>query len=116
MIFAAAKDQVMSDRSFELTVIDWASRRLTRVYCSSLSAETQAAANAVDDLEWARAVWHLILWPFGNPLNEFAEDGAETFAITDAKSLYDASSSMNSGLKLSERRYAIELAMTNQRL
>ena len=116
VIFAAAKDQVMSDRPFELTVIDWASRRLTRVCRSSLSAETQAAANAVDELEWTRTVWHLMLWPFENPLNEFAEHGAGAFAITDAKSLYDASNSMSSGLKLSERRCAIELARTNERL
>ena len=116
VIFAASKDQVMSARPFELTVIDWASRRLTRVCRSSLSAETQAAANAVDELEWTRTVWHLMLRPFENPLNEFAEHGAGTFAITDAKSLYDASNSMSSGLKLSERRCAIELAMTNERL
>ena len=116
VIVAAAQDQVMSDRPFELTVIDWASRRLTRVCRSSLSAETQAAANAVDELEWARTVWHLMLWPFENPLNEFAVHGAGAFAITDAKSLYDASNSMSSGLKLSERRCAIELAMTNERL
>ena len=33
----------------------------------SLSAETQAAANAVDERDWARRVRHLMVWPFEDP-------------------------------------------------
>ena len=38
------------------------------------------------------------------------------FVITDAKSLYDAANSMSAGLRLAERRSAIELSGTNERL
>ena len=36
-----------------LTVVDWSSRKLTRICRSSLSAEVQTLAAAIDSLEWA---------------------------------------------------------------
>ena len=116
VIFAASRGEVEADKPFKLTTLDWSSKRLTRVCRSSLAAETQAAANAVDELEWLRSFWALILWPLEDPLSEDLNRASGTFVITDAKSLYDAANSMSAGLKLSERRSAIELAMANERL
>ena len=114
VIFAASQSEIQSGKPFRLTVIDWASKRLTRVCRSSLAAETQAAATAVDELEWVKTFWHLMIFPESDPLVQQHEAGS--FVITDAKSLYDAANSMSAGLKLAERRSAIELAGTNERL
>ena len=73
-------------KPFRLTVIDC--KRLTRVCRSSLAAETQAAATAVDELEWVKTFWQLMIFP---------EAEAGSFVITDAKSLYDAANSMSAG-------------------
>ena len=60
-----------------------------------------------------KTFWQLIL-PEADPLVHQHEAGS--FVITDAKSLYDAANSMSAGLKLAERRSAIELAGTNEKL
>ncbi len=37
-----------------LVVLDWASRKLTRVCRPALASEAQAACMAVDNVEWAK--------------------------------------------------------------
>ena len=116
VIFVASKQETESGKLFPLTVLDWSSKRLTRVCRSSLSAETQAAANAVDELDWARTVWHLMVWPFKDPSKVTDNNSTGASAITDARSLYDAANSMSAGLNLTKRRCAIELTMSTERL
>ena len=116
VIFIANIDEVESSKPFLLSAVDWSSRKLIRTCRSSLAAETQAAATAVDELEWAKALWTLMLRPLADPASDEVAAELGCFAIVDAKSLYDAANSMSAGLKLSERRSAIELAGTNERL
>ena len=116
VIFAASLDEVNSGKPFRLTTLEWGSKKLARVCRSSLAAETQAAATCVDELEWLKTCWHLMLWPNAEPLDDDMAKITPSFVVTDAKSLYDAANSMSAGLKLSERRSAIELAGTNERL
>ena len=70
VIFVASQEEIDSAKPFRLTVVDWSSRRLQRVCRSSLAAETQAAATAVDELEWVKACWHLILFPNADPQSD----------------------------------------------
>ena len=116
IIFAASRDEVEAEKPFRLTALEWGSKKLTRVCRSSLAAETQAAATCVDELEWLKACWHLMLWPNADPTDDDMAKVTLSFVITDAKSLYDAANSMSAGLKLAERRSAIELSGTNERL
>ena len=58
------------ESQFPLTVIDWASKRLTRVCRSSLAAEAQTLAMAVDSLEWLKCLFALMIWPNQRPDNE----------------------------------------------
>ena len=116
VIFVASQEEVESAKPLRLTVVDWASRRLQRVHRSSLAAETQAAATAVDELERVKTCWHLMLFPNADPQSDELARQTGNLVVTDAKSLYDAADSMSAGLKLSERRSAIELSGTNERL
>ena len=116
VIFVASQEEIDSAKPFRLTVADWSSRRLQRVRWSSLAAETQAAATAVDELEWVKACWHLMLFPNADPQSDELARMTGSFVTTDTKSLYDAANSMSAGLKLSERRSAIELSGINERL
>ena len=71
----------------------------------------------MDELEWLKAFAAAMV----NPLIDISTD--ETMAmfgepplITDAKSLYDAARSVSSGLRLSEKRTAIEVTIVRERL
>ncbi|CAE7473994.1 unnamed protein product [Symbiodinium pilosum] len=116
VIFVASRQEVESGKPFPLTVLDWSSKKLTRVCRSSFSAETQAAANAVDELDRARTVWHLMVWLFKDLSKVTDNNSTGASAITNARSLYDAANSMSAGLKLTKRRCAIELTMSTERL
>ena len=54
LIFIATASELDSERPFPLTTIDWQSRKLPRMCRSSLSAEAQSAAGAVDETEWVK--------------------------------------------------------------
>ena len=116
IVFIATESEMESEEPFPLTVVNWASKKLPRMCRSSLSAETQAAANAVDELGWTKVMWYLMLWPSTKPTSEDLLAASKSVAITDARSLYDAARSMSAGLKLAERRSAIELTMADEHL
>eukprot|EP00435_Cladocopium_sp_Y103_P052293 s2273_g16.t1 len=100
LVFVATEDEINGSKPFPLTVLDWASRKLPRVCRSSLSAEVQTLSGAVDNLEWEDVMKWLGISP----------------CITDARALYDASKSKAPGMKLQEKRTAIELKMSNERM
>ena len=70
MIFVATEDEMNGSKPFPLTVVDWASKKLTRVCRSSLAAEAQTMATAVDQLEWTKTMFALMIWPNQRPDNE----------------------------------------------
>ena len=117
LIFVANTDEINNGKPFPLTVIDWASKRLTRVCRSSLAAEAQTLAMAVDSLEWLKCLFALMIWPNQRPDNEdIMKWLGESPCITDARALYDASVSKAPGMKLAEKRAAIEIKMSCERM
>ena len=62
-LFAIDPEGIEKGVARPLVRLDWAIRKLRRVAKSSLSAETQAAAEAVDALEWAVVFFAVILDP-----------------------------------------------------
>lgn len=94
-----------------LSILTWHSRKLQQLCRSSLSAEAQASASAIEELEWCK-VFLTLLTDFSLPIegaDAMAKFGESTVS-TDAKSLFDSAQSLTSGMKLSERRTAIEIA------
>ena len=117
LIFAASESELMSEKPIALTIIDWQSRKLTRMCRSSLSAEPQAASAAVDELERLKVFAAAMVNPLIDiSINETMAMFGESPLITDAKSLYDAAQSVSSGLRLSEKRTAIEVTIVRERL
>ena len=117
MMFIADRAELESHKPFPLTVIDWASKKLVRMCRSSLSAEAQSATIAVDELEWAKVFYAAMV----NPFVAIHEDKTmhwfqESPIITDAKALFDSTLSVTPGMKLSERRTAIEICILKERL
>ena len=117
LVFIASENEMNSNKPFPLTIVDWASRKLPRVCRSSLSAEAQTMSSAVDNLEWVKTMYGLMIWPGQRADNEEVMKwlGASP-CITDARALYDASTSSTPGMKLAEKRTAIEIKIAIQRL
>ena len=117
MIFVAGHEEIEAGYAMKLSILDWCSKKLQRICRSSLSAEAQAATHAIDALEWTKVFWAAMLWP-GVPIEE--EDTMKKIGsspvLVDAKALYDAVLSLAPGLKLSEKRTAIEVAIMRDRL
>ena len=117
IIFVTNSEELNGTKPFPLTVIDWASKRLTRVCRSSLAAEAQTMAMAIDSLEWLKSMFALMIWPNQKPDNEeIMKWLGESPCITDARALYDASVSKAPGMKLAEKRTAIEIKMSCERM
>ena len=53
-IFIGAEEGMSSGKPFPLTIVSWHSRKLNRMRRSSLSAEAQSAAGAIDEVEWMK--------------------------------------------------------------
>ena len=73
-------------------VLDWKSFRLPRVARSSLAAEVQSAAQAVDTTEFVVRFWHLVFNPYDS-ITETLDVKNPTLApifVTDAKALFDS--------------------------
>ena len=117
LLFVASANELASEKPMALTILDWQSRKLPRMCRSSLSAESQASSAAVDELEWLKVFAAAMVDPFIN----ISEDSTMSKfgpspLITDAKSLFDAARSVSSGLRLSEKRTAIEVTIVRERL
>ena len=73
-------------------VLDWRSFRLPRVARSSLAAEVQSAAQALDSTEFVVRFWYMTMHPNAS-LKETLNVRDPTLApifVTDAKALYDS--------------------------
>ena len=108
-----AEEQALFDVAKEDALKPWILNHAWEPADSS-SAQPEEAVPA--RLEWAKACWHLMLFPNADPQSDELARMFGSFVVTDAKSLYYAANSMSAGLKLSERRSAIELSGTNERL
>ena len=72
---------------------------------------------AIDSLEWLKCLFALMIWPNQRPDNEeIMRWLGESPCITDARALYDASVSKAPGMKLAEKRTAIEIKMSCERM
>ena len=118
MIFACHKD-LLDGKEAPLSLLEWKSWKLKRVCRSSLSAECQAMAEALDTLNFVRFFWE-ILTGRSKVMTKIDQDFELTKAptsglITDCKGLFDAvNRSQSAGLGLSEKRTAIEALSIRQ--
>ena len=117
LVFVAGPEDFSSGKTMVLNILDWSSRKLDRKCRSSLAAEAQAAANAVDALEWTKVYVALIL----NPTLDPREDATmatlgNSVLVTDSKGLYDASTSVTAGRGISEKRTSIEVSGCCERM
>ncbi len=117
LLFVANNEEIEAGYAMKLSILDWGSKKLQRICRSSLSAESQAATSAIDVLEWTKVFWAAMVWP-GISINddETMKKTGSSPVLVDAKALYDAVLSLAPGLKLSERRTAIEVAIMRERL
>ena len=115
LIYFADKS-LLNGAEAPVSVMDWKSWKLKRKARSSLAAESQAMADAVDVLNYLRLFFMECLVPYNMDLrrtDEILENTPTAHVITDCKSLYDAlERSETAGLGLAERRTSIEVAAT----
>ena len=101
-------------------IIELESWKLHRTCRSSLSAESQAMADAIDVLNFIRLFIVDCIHPSGIDLRQpdrVVQLLPESCAIADCKSLYDALENNESlGLGLSEKRTSIEVTATRQQM
>ena len=76
---AMSAHAVETGEPMPVIILDWASRKLPRVCRSSLAAEAQAGAIAVDQLEWCKVLLALIIDPHFVP--EGTGSGDETWTV-----------------------------------
>ena len=104
----AVPPRMFEGESAEYAIIDWRSWKLDRVSRSSLNAETQAAATAVDVLAFCHSFINLMHNP-SLALKTAALQTTRTSAlVVDAKSLYDSLKKEAPVQGSSDRRTAIE--------
>ena len=117
LVFLCNHEELSSEKPMPLTILQWQSKKLQRICRSSLSAEAQAAAAAVDELEWSKIFMACVVDP---TLDIGSTEALRKFGTsplaTDARSLFDAARSITPGMKLSERRTAIEVAIVKDRM
>ena len=107
----------MDGQARPLMCLDWGSRKLPRVCRSSLSAESQACATAVDRLEWCVNIMVGIFAPNVTPGTAAAYNFfGQHVVVTDSRGLYDASHSQTAGLGVQDKRTAIEVMIINERM
>ena len=98
-------------------VVDWRSAKLPRIARSSLSAEAQAAGQAVDAVDHLCVHWAHILDPH-KPLAELMAQPSslEPTLVTDAKALYDSYQREALGNNLTDKRTGLEVKVMKERL
>ena len=119
MVYASSQALTKGEEA-PVGIIDWKSWKLSRKCRSSLSAESQAMADAIDILNFIRLFFADCIHPTGIDLRQpdkILQMCPESHAITDCKSLYDALEKHESlGLGLSEKRTSIEVTATRQQM
>ena len=99
-------------------VLSWTSKRLKRVCRSSTAAETQMAANALDTHEFVKLAWYHscnVELKLGDTDKYLCR--IPSCMVCDAKNVYDGVVTVQtSGLKMEEKRTALELLAIRERL
>ena len=99
-------------------VLDWRSFRLPRIARSSLAAEAQSAAQAVDSTEFVIRFWHMTLHPNATLKETLAIDrpSLAPIFVTDAKALYDSfhRHAINHGA--TDKRTSLELRVIREQV
>jgi hypothetical protein len=80
----------MSGEVGKYSIIGWRSYKLPRVCRSSLAAESQACATAIDELSIVKLIFGLLRDPNLNIKDDDAARGMRSAVIIDARALYDA--------------------------
>jgi len=104
----AVPPRMFDGDSAEYAIVDWRSWKLDRVSRSSLNAETQAAATAVDVLEFCHSFINLMFEPELVLKTAASHSNRPSALVVDAKSLYDSLKKEAPVQGSSDRRTAIE--------
>lgn len=86
----AVDKRVLHGEVGRYSVIAWRSYKLTRVCRSSLAAESQACATAIDELMIVKTLYGMIKDPEINIKNDDIAKGSRSAVVIDARALYDA--------------------------
>ncbi|CAE7322055.1 RE2, partial [Symbiodinium sp. CCMP2456] len=112
LLLCLCDKDVLEQKPGKTWVIEWSSKKLRRVVRSSTAAETLAAQNGLDSIEFAQAFLQEVL--VGMSPRQFQQWVPETQSglVIDSKSLYDAltRSACSSALAM-EKRLAIDYAI-----
>ena len=98
-------------------LVDWKSSKLPRIARSSLGAESQAAGQAVDAVDFCSRFWEHLLQP-NLGLRQLLEvpSSLRPVMITDAKALYDSYHREGLGGNVTDKRTGLEIRVTKERL
>ena len=98
-------------------LIDWKSSKLPRIARSSLGAESQAAGQSVDTVEFCCRFWEHLLKPSLDLRHLLQEESSlRPVMITDAKALYDSYHREGLGGNVTDKRTGLEIRVTKERL
>eukprot|EP00438_Fugacium_kawagutii_P007520 Skav231101 [mRNA] locus=scaffold2525:374671:376992:+ [translate_table: standard] len=115
VIVATSKD-VLTGKVVPYNTVAWRSYKLTRVCRSSLSAESQACATALDELMMLKTMLAIIKNPHADPKKEStAADVCQSVVVIDAKGLFDAIHKDGVG-SASDKRAGIEILCIQEEL
>ena len=107
---------VLKGETVEYNVLSWRSFKLTRVCRSSLAAEAQACATAVDELMMLKTMVSLIIDPMQDPKAVETSRCIGTSAVViDAKALFDALQRKGFNSQ-QDKRSAIEILCIQQEI
>ncbi|CAE7220782.1 spa [Symbiodinium microadriaticum] len=107
---------VLKGETVEYNVLSWRSFKLTRVCRSSLAAEAQACATAVDELMMLKTMVSLMIDPMQDPKAvETARNTGASAVVIDAKALFDALQRKGFNSQ-QDKRSAIEILCIQQEI
>eukprot|EP00435_Cladocopium_sp_Y103_P013736 s3624_g3.t1 len=90
-VIVVTSKRALKGEQVAYNLLSWRSFKLNRVCRSSLSAESQACATALDELMMIKSMVALMVDPTKDPLlPQTAADCGESAIIIDAKALYDS--------------------------
>ena len=112
----AVPPTAFDEMEVDYAILDWKSWKLSRVSRSSLNAETQAAAEATDALEFCHSFVALMHDPALNLKQASSATSRRSALVVDAKSLYDALKRESPVQGAGYKRTAIEQIMLRQAL
>ncbi|CAE7296093.1 RE1, partial [Symbiodinium sp. CCMP2456] len=112
LVLCLCDKEVLERRPGPTWIIEWSSKKLRRVVRSSTAAETLAAQNGLDAIEFAQAFLQEVLYGMTPKLFQQWVPENKSGLVIDSKSLYDAltRSACSSALAM-EKRLAIDYAI-----